>query len=104
MPHPIWSGFHPIIADFIAENVDNKNPKDVDGWTPLHWAARSGRLLVCQLIIETLDEKNPKTQTGWTPFHWACKNGHFQKVWSVFCFENFPYVYSIVCSIFFHVL
>ena len=36
----------------ILDKVQNKNPKDISGLTPLHWAAGKGHLLVCQLIFD----------------------------------------------------
>ena len=46
------------------ENIDDKNPKDRFGWTPLHMAARNGHLSVCQLIVENVDDKIPTDNSG----------------------------------------
>ena len=59
------------LCQLIVENVDDKNPKDNIGWTPLHYAARHGYLSVCQLIVENVDNKNPKNDSGCTPFDFA---------------------------------
>ena len=44
--------------------------------TPLHIAAESGQLSVCQLIISNIEDKNPKATYGLTPFHLAAEAGH----------------------------
>ena len=55
------------ICRLIIENVEEKNPKDHYGVTPLHRAAKEGHLEICRLIIENVEEKNPKRDNGWTP-------------------------------------
>ena len=42
------------------ENIEDKNPGDYDGWTPLHCAALSGHLNVYELIMKTQVNKNPR--------------------------------------------
>ena len=42
--------------------------------TPLHIAAESGQLSVCQLIISNIEDKNPKATYGMTSFHIAAEN------------------------------
>ena len=54
----------------------DKNPKNHNNSTPLHSAAASGHLSVCQLLIEKVADKNPKDEGGWTPLHYAAQNGH----------------------------
>ena len=44
--------------------VDNKNPKDNDGQTPLHFAVRYGHFELCQLFMDNLEEKNPGDNRG----------------------------------------
>ena len=57
--------------------VDDKNPKDNNGETPLHYAAENGHLAVCQYIMEEVDDKNPKNNSGHTAFQLAAQNGHW---------------------------
>ena len=54
---------------------DNINPKDLDGVTPLHQAAKGGHLQICRAIIEKLVDKNPKCNVGMTPLHYAAERG-----------------------------
>ena len=65
-----------IIGNMLRYSED-KNPRDKDGWTPLHTAACYGQLEIVQLITESLDNKNPSSSnSGWTPMHMAASNGH----------------------------
>ena len=62
------------VCQLIMENIEDKNPKDNNGWTPLHYAASNGHLAICQLIMENIEDKNPKENNGWTPLHSAAWN------------------------------
>ena len=63
------------VCQLIIEIVDEKNPSDNHGQTPLHHAARYGFFNICQLIIENVDEKNPSDNDGDTPLHHAAERG-----------------------------
>ena len=47
--------------------VGEINPKDNQGWTPLHSAAHNGHKDLCEFIADKLEEKNPVDDRGWTP-------------------------------------
>ena len=68
------------VCRFFIKNTDNKNPKDDEGETPLHIAAKNGKFQVCQMIFEAgIDDKNPKASEyidGFTPLHLAAANNH----------------------------
>ena len=68
------------VCRFFINNIDDKNPKDDEGLTPLHIAAENGKFKVCQMILEAgIDNKNPKTSesiSGVTPLHGAAENNH----------------------------
>jgi ankyrin repeat protein len=49
----------------------NPNIKDKDGNTPLHYAAREGRLKVVELLLEHGADPNIQDKDGWTPLHYA---------------------------------
>ena len=77
------------ICEMIMENMEEKNPKDECGITPLHQAAEYGELEVCKLIIENVQcdkeickryqcDKNPNNDINFTPLHMAAMNGHIQ--------------------------
>ena len=61
---------------FIMENIDDKNPRENDGHTPLHYAAQEGNLEICRLMMENIDDKNPVTNDGRTPQDLARQNNH----------------------------
>ena len=64
------------IFKLIFDNVEDKEPKDNNGRTPLHHAAKYGHLEVCKLIIGEIEDKNPTDTAGWTPLHCAAQNGY----------------------------
>ena len=47
----------------------------MNGWTPLHYAAKDGYSATCELIINEVKDKNPKSESGLTPLHFAARNG-----------------------------
>ena len=54
---------------------------DRKGHTPLYYAAKHGKMIVCQRIIDHISDKNPwATEYGYlearTPLHYAAQNGH----------------------------
>ena len=55
---------HSKVCQLILENVQEKHPKNYDGWTPLHWAAQNGHSELCQFILENVQENNPKNHDG----------------------------------------
>ena len=67
-----------------------KNPRDSYGYTPLHYAAESGYLAICQLIITNVEDKNPglRSSGGLTPLHLAATKGHYD-ICQLFM-ENIP--------------
>ena len=60
--------------------MENKNPSDNLGWTPLHIAAENGHLDIVKYIVQDLDERNPKTINGETPISLARDINHHEIV------------------------
>ena len=58
-----------------SHKVEDRNPSNEWGETPLHYAADHCHLEVCKLIIQSVDEKNPKNNEGDTPLHFAARRG-----------------------------
>ena len=58
----------------MNETAD-KNPKNKQGFTPLHKHAEYGNFEICQLILGNVDEKNPADAEGTTPLHLAARSG-----------------------------
>ena len=52
------------------------NPKDLDGRTPLHLAAREGYTSLCEFLVKNIKDRNPKDRKGRTALHFAAVNGH----------------------------
>lgn len=52
------------------------NQRDMKSWTPLHWAASDGLLLMCKKLCDYKAFPNAKDQFGATPLHLAAFNGH----------------------------
>ena len=61
-----------------VEEVEFKNPVNNDGNTPLHHAARYGRLDVCRYIIGNGNIKYPANNAGRTPKDLANDNNHVE--------------------------
>ena len=64
------------VCKFIIENVDEKNPSDYKGNTPLHeissqWRTKSHEIF--KLIFDNASNKNPADSNGLTPLHNAAK-------------------------------
>ena len=47
-----------VVEKILEKEANEKNPKDENGLTPLHWAAQNGHLDVCQLFMKHLKEKS----------------------------------------------
>ena len=60
------------------DNVENKNPSNDNGATPLYIAAQNGHVEVCTMIIDNVKDKNPACNDGLTPLHIAAKKGHYR--------------------------
>ena len=55
------------VVQYIMHAVDDNNPKDNNGKTPLHLAAMFGRSDVFKYMMENVNEKNPRDNEGNTP-------------------------------------
>ena len=65
----------------MLEKAVDKNPKD-DNWdTPLHYAAKGGHYAICKLIIDAdIEDKNPNNKSNETPLGLAKSNNHTKVV------------------------
>ena len=48
--------------------MEDQNPADIWGNTPLHRAARQGHFEICRIITQDVLEKDPMNKFGETPF------------------------------------
>ena len=58
--------------------MEDKNPANNEGDTPLSFAAQEGYFEICKLIIENVEDKNPANNSGSTPLSYAAEKGHFE--------------------------
>ena len=58
------------------DSIDDKNPADCIGQTPLHRAAKGGYVEICQLLIDNVEDKHPRDNVGLTPLELA-RYGHW---------------------------
>jgi hypothetical protein len=81
-----FSGPVEFWRDDISVHV---NDPDVDKWTPLHWACRSGSPQVVTLLLENGANKNARTSRGWQPLDVAIYHGRT-------LFDNSPELESLL--------
>ena len=74
-----WKGNLEIFLH-LSNTLNDKNPMDHHGYTPLHFAANMNNFEVCQAIIENDDviDKNPENYDRLTPLHLAAEGGYLQ--------------------------
>ena len=61
---------HLLICSLIMDEIQDKNPGDDTGVTPLHAAAAGGKLETFKMIMNKADtDINPSENGGWTPLH-----------------------------------
>ena len=64
----------------LREHLENKNPADDIGNTPLHLAAKYGCLEIVKYIADHLEDKNPADHWANTPLHLAARKGNLKIV------------------------
>ena len=64
------------IARLYLRHATDKNPKAVNGSTPLYHFACQGDTELFELFFEEAEDKNPRGFDDWTPLHGAALNGH----------------------------
>ena len=75
------------ILKLLIEKGAEVNIRDkIVGKTPLHKAARYGRVDLCQILVDNGADVNARTTAGTTPLHWAAEEGYYKVV--QFLLEN----------------
>merc|ERR1719453_2589326 len=63
------------IRRIIREKADVEKP-DNEGWSPLRWAARYGRLKAAEVLIMEGADIHGSDRKAKTALHWAAASGH----------------------------
>ncbi|THH29427.1 hypothetical protein EUX98_g4771 [Antrodiella citrinella] len=69
-----------LVRSLISQDPELVNSVDVDGRTPLHWAASSGSLSIARDLIDHKAVVDATDGSGWTPLHIAVSAGHEEVV------------------------
>ena len=82
-----------VFAQLLIDSGIDLEMKNPDGWTPLHFACRYGRIEMVQLLIKYMPAFHAasKTNNGWTIFHLAAVNSDPQvlkMILNTFRFED----------------
>ncbi|CAK9253994.1 unnamed protein product, partial [Sphagnum jensenii] len=76
----IISGYLDVTKVFLEKGADAK-ATNKDGNTPLHWAARYGKLEVVKYLVEEKGaDAKAANNAGDTPLHWAARYGKLEVV------------------------
>ena len=68
------------IIILLSEGADNINAVDINGMTPLHYAASEGHFKIIQILSDHGANVNLADANGKTPLHYAVIKGHSQAV------------------------
>ena len=66
------------VAQLIADNKIDINPRGIGRLTPLHVAAQYGHIEIFKTIAEVTFDKNLRCKQNFTPLHEAAYNGHLE--------------------------
>ena len=71
---------HLSICELIVDIIEDHEPINSNGLTPLHLAARNGYEKICQLLVENVNNEYPVDPDGDTALHMAAKYGHYEVI------------------------
>ena len=75
----VINGYINIFKYLISKGAD-KNAKDNERWTPLHFASQYGYLSIVEYLISNKADINTKDKWGDTPLHFASQEGYLSIV------------------------
>ena len=55
---------HIEIVKYIMDVIDDKNPNDLKGQTPMHLAVQKGNYYICKVLINHGADPNPTDNKG----------------------------------------
>jgi len=77
------------VIQYVCRFVDEKNPCDIWGVTPIHLAAENGHLEIVQYLMKYLtDDKNPKSYGCTSVLDMAARGGHLEVFKYLSAFSN----------------
>jgi ankyrin repeat protein len=66
------------LTQLLINNNADVNSKDIDGFTPLHYACKQSNIELTQLLINNNADVNSKDIHGSTPLQYACKQNNIE--------------------------
>lgn len=67
-----------LLVTSSLQNQGRVDVFDLEGRSPLHLAAETGSVEVCQSLLEAKAFVNSKTKSGWSALHFASQKGHHE--------------------------
>ena len=65
-----------MLNKHIIQYLEDINPSDIGGFTPLHFASYNGKFELCEFLSERIKDLNPYTNSGKTPIYYANYRNH----------------------------
>jgi len=65
-----------LMAEYLIDHGAEVNQQNEHGWTPMHTAAKYGRIEILNLLIENGADIAPRTDEGLTPTRVASNEGY----------------------------
>lgn len=64
---------NPDVIMLMLDHGADIEAKDLEGRTPLHWAARNSTPQALALLLDHGSDVDKRDRQGWTPLHWAIR-------------------------------
>ena len=74
--HVIYNLAYNYKFQLKTTKVEDKNPTDLQGNTPIHYAVQNGQLETVSYLLKKCDNENPPNYNGETLLHLAAKRGY----------------------------
>ena len=74
--HVIYNPAYTYKFQLKTTKVEDKNPIDLQGNTPIHYAVQNGQLETASYLLKKCDNENPPNYNGETLLHLAAKRGY----------------------------